>query len=73
MDNDINEKIYCDDDGECHICDKLTIDRYYNNHLKSPIYINTFRKKQQIQNTNNSKLFLTTNNALDFENVVSFN
>ena len=39
MDSDKKDKIYCDDDGEyriyCHICDKLAINRYYNNHLKS--------------------------------------
>ena len=32
MDTDNKEKIHCDDDGEqriyCHVCDKLTMDRY---------------------------------------------
>ena len=28
VDSDNNEKIHCDDAGECHICDKLAIDRY---------------------------------------------
>ena len=37
MNSDNIEKIYCDDDGEyrihCQICDKLAVDRNYNNHL----------------------------------------
>ena len=31
----------------CRICDKISIDRYYNNHLKSQTHINNFRKRQQ--------------------------
>ena len=58
MDSDNKEKIYCDDDGEyrtyCHVCDKLAIDRHYNNSLKSQTHINTFPKRQQINNGNNS-------------------
>ena len=46
MDSDKKEKIYCDNDGECHICDKLAIDRFYNNHMKSQTHINNFRKTQ---------------------------
>ena len=57
MDRDKKEKIYCDDDGGygvcCHVCDKLAIDRYQNNHLNSQTQINNFRKKQQL---NHSKL-----------------
>ena len=72
MDSD-KEKIYCDEDGEyriyCHVCDKLAIDRYYNNHLKSQTHFNNFRKRQQLNNTNNS----TTNHALNFKKVGSFN
>ena len=58
MDSDNNEKIYCDDDGEyrnyCHVCDKLAIDRYYNNHLKSQTHVNKFRRRQQLKITSNS-------------------
>ena len=42
------EKIYCDDVDERHICDKIAIGRYNNNHLKSQTHINTFRKRQQL-------------------------
>ena len=49
MDSDDKEKLYCDDDGEyrkyCHICDKLAIDRYYNNHLNSQTHIKIFSEK----------------------------
>ena len=38
------EAIYCEDDGEyrvyCDICDKLCIERFYKNHLKSHTHIN---------------------------------
>ena len=58
MDSDNKEKINCDDGGEyriyCHVCDKLAIDRFYNNHLKSQTHMNNFRKRQQLNNTNNS-------------------
>ena len=64
------DNIYFDDDGECHVCDKLAIDRYYNNHLKSKTLINSFRKRQQFNITNNSTSFSTTSSALDFEKVV---
>ena len=73
MDCDKKEKIYCDDDGDCHICDEIAIERYCNNHLKSQTHINKFRKRQQFNSTNDSTSFSTTNNALDFELVVSFN
>ena len=70
MDSDKKAKIYRDDDSEyriyCHICDRLAIDRYYNNHLKSQTHINMFHIRQQLNNS-------TTNNALDFQKVVSFN
>ena len=54
MDSDNKEKIYCDDDGECYVCDKLAIDTYYNNHLKSQTHINNSPKSQQLNITNNS-------------------
>ena len=38
------EGIYCDDDGEyriyCSVCDKLCIERYYKNNLKSQTHKN---------------------------------
>ena len=47
MDSDNKERIYCDDDGEyriyCHVFDKLAIDKFDNNHLKTQIHINDFR------------------------------
>ena len=74
LDSDNKDKIYCDDDGEyriyCHVCDNLAIDRYYNIHLKSQAHIKNFRKRQRLKN---STSFSTTNNALDFEKIVSFN
>ena len=70
MDSDNKYKVYCDDDSEyriyCHICDKLVIDRYYNNHHKSQTHINIFRMRQRVKKS-------TTNIALEFEKVVSFN
>ena len=72
MDSGKKEKIYCDDDGECLVCNELAIDRYYNNHPKSQTRMNFFRKKQEL-NKNNSTTFSTTNNALDFEKFVAFN
>ena len=48
---DSYEVIYCEDDGEyrvyCEICDKLCIERFYKNHLKSQTHIN------KIINSNN--------------------
>ena len=58
MDSNNKENIYCDDVGEYrifgHVCDKLAIDIYYNNHLKSQTLINNFRKRQQLNITKNS-------------------
>ena len=77
MDSDKKEKIYCDDDGGyriyCHVCDKLAMDRYHNKHLKSQTHINNFPKRQQLNNTNISTSHSTTNKALDFKKVFSFN
>ena len=33
----------------CEICDKLCIERYYKNHLKSGTYKNNNRKRQQLK------------------------
>ena len=57
-DNDKKQKIFCDKDGEyriyCHVCDKLAMDRYHNNHQKSQTHINNFRERQHLINTSNS-------------------
>ena len=57
MDNDNYEVIYCED-GECRVycnfCDKLCIERYYKNHLKSQTHTNNIRKKE------NSIIFIST-------------
>ena len=46
------EVIYCPEDNEyriyCNISDKLCIERYYKNHLKSQTLINNIRKRQQL-------------------------
>ena len=47
MDNDNQQVIFCED-GEyrvsCNICDKLCIERFYKNHLKSQTHIKNVRK-----------------------------
>ena len=39
-----SEVFYCEDDGEfrvyCDICDKLCLEKFYKNHLKSGTHIN---------------------------------
>ena len=49
MDSDNQEAIYCEDDGEnriyCNICDKLCIERFYKDHLKSQIHNNIIVEK----------------------------
>ena len=44
MDSDNQEIIYCADDDEyrvyCAVCDKLCIERFYTNHLKSQTHTN---------------------------------
>ena len=50
MASDLYEVIYCEDDGKirvyCSVCDKLFIERFYKNHLKSQ----THNKKKTISN-----------------------
>ena len=52
-DNNKQEAIFCEDDGEdsiyCNICDKVCIEQYYENHLKSQTHTNNIRKKQQLK------------------------
>ena len=48
MDSDNFEVIYCPEDGEYRVyrevCDKLFIERFYKNHLKSQSHTNNIRK-----------------------------
>ena len=50
MNSDNPLVFYCEDYGEyrvcCEICDKLCIERFYKNHLKSQTHINNTRKKE---------------------------
>ena len=43
---------YCEDNGEyrvyCDVCDKLCMERFYKNHLKSQTRINNIRKIEQL-------------------------
>ena len=53
MDCDNNyDVIYCPEDGEyrvyCCVCDKLCIERFHKNHLKSKTHINNIRNKEQL-------------------------
>ena len=49
MDSDNYEVIHCPEDDEyrvyCNICDKLCIERFYKNHLKSETHSNNKYKK----------------------------
>ena len=51
MDGDNYEVIYCPEDDKCRlycsVCDKLCIERYYKNHLKSGTHVNNFYKKDK--------------------------
>ena len=46
------EIIYCPENGKyrvyCEICDKLCIERYHKNHLKSRPQINNNHKRHQL-------------------------
>ena len=52
MNSDNPLVVYCEDDGEyrvyCEICDKLCIERFYKNHLKSQTHVNNIRKIEQL-------------------------
>ena len=58
MDSDNNnyEVIYCPEDDEyrvyCDICDKLCIEQFYKNHLRSQTHSNNIRKKTNQNNEN---------------------
>ncbi len=50
----MNEINYCKDNQEfkvyCSVCDKLCIEKFYKNHLKSQTHINNIRKNKIISN-----------------------
>ena len=52
MDDENQQVIYCEDDGEyrifCDVCDKLCIQRFYRNHLKSQTHIFNIRKIEEL-------------------------
>ena len=52
MNSENHKVIYCED-GEyrvyCGICDKLCIERFYKNHLKSQTHFNKIRKIENSQ------------------------
>ena len=51
MDDGNQQVIYCEDGDYrvyCSICDKLCIERFYKNHLKSKTQINIIRKRDQL-------------------------
>ena len=53
MDIEKQEVIFCEDNDKnrviCEICDKLCIERYYKNHLKSGTHTKVFYKKSTIK------------------------
>ena len=53
MDSENHQVIYCED-GEnrvyCDACDKLCIERFFKNHLKTQTHINIIQKRQFISN-----------------------
>ena len=61
---DDQDKIYCADDKEYRfypdICDKITIDRYYNNHLKSQSQINNLRRSVKLKKRSNFFYFISS-------------
>ena len=51
MNKEHREIIFCED-GEnrvyCNICDKLCIERFYKNHLKSKTHLNNIHKIEKL-------------------------
>ena len=51
MDIENQEVFYCANDDKyrvyCELCDKLCIDRYYKNHLKSQTHTNNIHRRKQ--------------------------
>ena len=52
MKSDNHLVLFCED-GEyrvyCNFCDKLCIERFYKNHLKSRTHTNIIRKREQLK------------------------
>ena len=52
--NSENQLIIHCEDGEyriyCNVCDKLCIERFYKNHLKSQTHINNIHKIEKLNN-----------------------
>ena len=52
MESDNQDVFYSEDDGEyriyCNICDKLCIERFYKNHLKSQTHTTIKNKRQHL-------------------------
>ena len=52
MNCDNQQLIYCPEDDEyriyCSVCDKLCIERFHKNHLKSQTHINNIRKTEKL-------------------------
>ena len=50
---------YADDECRicCNICDKLCIERFYENHLKSETHSTNIRKKVTTTNNRNYKIY----------------
>ena len=50
--NDNPGVFYCDDDGECrlycNLCNKIPIERFFKNHLKSQTHNNNIRRREQL-------------------------
>ena len=53
MDSDILEVFYCENDGEyrvyCNVCDKLCIERFYRNHLKSQTHTDKIHGRKRFK------------------------
>ena len=54
MGSENQKAIYCEDDGEyrvhCNICDKLCIERFHKNHLKSETHTNNLHTRYNSNN-----------------------
>ena len=51
MNSDNQLVLYCDDNEYriyCDVCDKLCIEQFYKNHLKSRTHTNIIRKREQL-------------------------
>ena len=53
MDTDNHEVIYCEDNRDyrvyCVVCDKLCVERFYKNHLKSQTHTSNKHKRENQQ------------------------